>query len=1378
MNTLARIVVMGSLLWGGAAIPAHAAIERTFGAGSLIIPMDGDTYQPSADGGVYEAYGFIYKLLDRKAADGTPDPIPVYWIIDDSKTVITGVDLTISNVATDPVATEHKALGEIAISGVGTQITYNGGPFVIDSNYAAAAKTIWASGFQDVNLHVAKVPFTGKVQREMFGTPPKIALMNDSESRTGNATKILEGYLKIAGIQNPATDDLGNACAYTDASGTYFPADPVVGSHCTYDVLTPNEVGGIQTLAGTALNGKSKLFDYTCTGCATKPKLNYRVLWVPHWVGFSDYNVTNGQYISVNTNVGTMSVTKADVHDIVMAVRDFVDLGGSLFAECAGIETFEWSEYGRFITKYDLGHNGGTNDSTKIYYNKDALDQPYVQIGDMAFDPEGGHLHNWRPFQTGDPRADSLAVNAMAFNPSASNPKSTYTQSNTGYDGTVTVFTYDDNSVPAGTSPAPNVWNYGNGDQAKQQWHYYVAGHMDGDQTNGYVVYLGGHSYVNCSGGGGGGGGAAPAGPNREIDFEFRDNVDNSMDGTFTITFSYTIAGDSTVYTVTQSGITKDNITTLTATGNNPGGGVELVFTTAAFEAKGSSGTDATKLKKIKGVHFKNNRTTDVNITQVQVSVTGVSGLKLRKIKDVTENDTKFGTETTLPVTANINSNEWIVEGSGGGAGGGAGSYDSGCTPKGTSGAGIRYVLNTVFQLDAVTDREFVRSGPVVFKDFLYQGSFDYPSFGGHFRKFQVNADLGAGRSGLKRVDDFGGNDPSSPGDAAPKLTSTTAYSDNNSNRRVDANELTGRKIYACATTGLKNADGTENAEVLDSSNCGMTQFKYETAATFQPRMLTTGLATTQEVIVKRYGMQYDANNDEWEKKDNVMGGIEHSTAAIIGPSALTSMSRPTVAYLGALDGMLHAVKAGVKTEVELPEAADAGTELWSYIPSSQLPRLQYFRDPNAISTYPAVDASVAFAEVESSVGSGTYKTVLLITMGVGGNSIAALDVTDPTVTPPVLLWERSGVDDDTAVSKTVAMGNGSKVAIGRVVNASGSREYRAFVTTALKDKEACQDANGSPLGDGSLCGGLQIYSFDLLTGEQKWRFERVYRSGINDVPGSLALVDADQNGDEDYVVAGDMEGNLWLLPTAPDYDGNGTEDKKIFADSTFTDGASSTTADIISDIPPLYAPSRDENACTTYPGTPDPCYEAGHDQPIGASPTVVVKDGRIYLAWGTGGAQWARAGDYYSVYVLEITGLDPYNLVDGSGALRDAQFGFKFVLDQGEKVFGALTYSQGFVYFGTAFGSVEGLNLKDDVATNNTGNIRGISLTDKSNKWKYTASGKFRGSVYVSRGHVYGTTLDGNVVDIGDPGYVEPSALRWFKLKSWREIFNLGTNQ
>jgi len=1341
MKKLKKLISYG--LWalvicGLCSNSAVASTDKTFGTGSLIIPMDFSTYQPEADGGIYVSYGLVYKLLDHRAADGvTADPIPVYWIIDDKKVSITAADLTIS-AAVNPVAKEYTASGEIAIAGVTTSISYSGGPLVIDSVNAATAKAIWAQGYQNVNLHVAKAPFTAKVQRELYGRPPKLALMNDSESRTGNATTILDNYLLAAGIVNDPTK-----CNALFA--------PYSGLDCVYDVLTPNEVGGIKNLAGTSLNGKSMLFDYDCDGCAANPAPRYNLLWIPHWE-YTKNVATAGQYMSFNPLVGTMPASKKDGDDTIMAIRDFVSTGNGLFVECAGIESMEASPYGRFLTKFDIGKNGGSDNPLYVYYNKNELGSPYTQIGASPFTPLGGHIHNWRPFQTGD--LSLVPPVPMAFNPSPTNLKSTFTQAKTGYEETVTVFTYDDPPAPvAHTSPAPDIHNYVNGDQALDQWHYYIGGYMDGDKDNGFVVYLGGHSYVACV--------ATPSGggPSRPINFGFKSNNANSH-GTIDMTFKFTDGTGSplTVYTLSVFGVVS-----ATPAGTPPvtSGDLTVDFSSAAV------GT-GTASKYLTGIQLTNSHATkDLTITSVTLNWTANQSDKVNIVTmDTNTNVDAVNVDHVRNVVIALSEATLVTPA----------TFTSGCGPaNGGTGAAIRYVLNTLFQLNTLANVQYVRSAPVVYKDFLYQGSFDYPAFSGHFRKFQVNADLGAGKKGLKLDTGFG-----TSGDTAPLLTVDTKFSDGNSNKLVETGELSGRNIYGSTQTGLESG-------VTLTDNTKLQLFKFENANLFQARMSVLApltLSQTQDVISKRYGMKYKSNLG-WSKQENVMGGVEHAAPVIIGPSSLSLATRPTVAYAGALDGMIHAFRAGVDTAASASdpgEIVDAGKEIWSFIPSSQLPKLQYFRSPNALSNYPAVDASLAFLEVPDPNYANHYISTLLATMGVGGNSLVALDVTDPTGdTPakPKLLWERSGVD---AATGTVLMGSGSKVAIGQVTNLAGQTEQRAYITTALKDKVPCQDAQGVPLNNGSLCGGIQIYSFDLYSGQQKWRFQRVYNSGVNDIPGSLALADVDRNGAMDYVILGDMEGNLWLLPTVPDYDKNGNEDTVIMANSNFTDYATTAgTADVIPDIVPLYAPSRDEAVCpggVTPLASPTPCYQAGQDQPIGVSTTVVTRGSHTLLAWATGGAQWAGDSFYYATYVLDITAVSEYQLLDTNGKLKGASLTYKNVLSQGEKVFGALTYSEGFFYFATAFGQIEGLNPSDNVALLDKGNIRGVSSTDKANNWKYAVDGKFRGSVFVMKGQIYATTLDGKIIDVGSGAFAEPSALNWFKLKSWREIFDLGTNK
>lgn len=163
------------------------------------------------------------------------------------------------------------------------------------------------------------------------------------------------------------------------------------------------------------------------------------------------------------------------------------------------------------------------------------------------------------------------------------------------------------------------------------------------------------------------------------------------------------------------------------------------------------------------------------------------------------------------------------------------------------------------------------------------------------------------------------------------------------------------------------------------------------------------------------------------------MGGVVHSQPAIIPASTLvqdapTGKHRPTVLYVGALDGMLHALyvpsdgnDSGYSGPAATlhnfnPDASSTFTghspftgaftpptqplsELWSFIPPGQLPLLK--------SNNARVDSSPAVIDVFGNFG-GTgvreWHTVLVASAGGSNREIFALDVTNPL--KPVLLWD------------------------------------------------------------------------------------------------------------------------------------------------------------------------------------------------------------------------------------------------------------------------------------------------------------------------------------------------------------------------------------
>ena len=57
----------------------------------------------------------------------------------------------------------------------------------------------------------------------------------------------------------------------------------------------------------------------------------------------------------------------------------------------------------------------------------------------------------------------------------------------------------------------------------------------------------------------------------------------------------------------------------------------------------------------------------------------------------------------------------------------------------------VRYVLNTLFNIKYyITSREYVRAAPILQHPYLYQGSFEYPSYKGHFRRYDVTVEQGS----------------------------------------------------------------------------------------------------------------------------------------------------------------------------------------------------------------------------------------------------------------------------------------------------------------------------------------------------------------------------------------------------------------------------------------------------------------------------------------------------------------------------------------------------------------------------------------------------------------------------------------------------------
>ncbi|MBI1873144.1 MAG: hypothetical protein HYS05_04540 [Acidobacteria bacterium] len=127
--------------------------------------------------------------------------------------------------------------------------------------------------------------------------------------------------------------------------------------------------------------------------------------------------------------------------------------------------------------------------------------------------------------------------------------------------------------------------------------------------------------------------------------------------------------------------------------------------------------------------------------------------------------------------------------------------------------------------------------------------------------------------------------------------------------------------------------------------------------------------------------------------RDLPIGAIVSSTPAFLDPPSLdpppdasypgfanTNKDRRSLMFIGANDGMLHAIDGRT------------GTEVWAVIPFNLLPKLKALQDGQAIGEFDFfVDASAKIADVK--VG-GQWRTYLFIGEGAGGTFYQAFDVT------------------------------------------------------------------------------------------------------------------------------------------------------------------------------------------------------------------------------------------------------------------------------------------------------------------------------------------------------------------------------------------------
>jgi type IV pilus assembly protein PilY1 len=333
--------------------------------------------------------------------------------------------------------------------------------------------------------------------------------------------------------------------------------------------------------------------------------------------------------------------------------------------------------------------------------------------------------------------------------------------------------------------------------------------------------------------------------------------------------------------------------------------------------------------------------------------------------------------------------------------------------------------------------------------------------------------------------------------------------------------------------------------------------------------------ATSDLQLAYRY--PYDPNSSSATTAQGRLGDIFHSVPVVTGtPDCFqcyqtdygstqnhsyrsffsANVERRKVLFVGANDGMMHGIDAGFfNRDSSLPNQYDNGTgqELFGWLPNYTMPVLNSMTNSTGHSY--TVDGTPTEADVlidpantgTADPASRVWRTSLIFGERQGGNSVVALDVTQPDqysgTTPtsgangmpscldgtscngakyPRLLWEFSEGDTD---------GNGHPD-----LAQTWSRPAVALVKVQPQGATAADGRFVAIFGGGydpSLQGGNYLYMVDIETGKPLLKLgSSTSGTATMAIPGEVGLLDANLDGFIERVYWTDTSGSIWRMDT------------------------------------------------------------------------------------------------------------------------------------------------------------------------------------------------------------------------------------------------------
>lgn len=325
--------------------------------------------------------------------------------------------------------------------------------------------------------------------------------------------------------------------------------------------------------------------------------------------------------------------------------------------------------------------------------------------------------------------------------------------------------------------------------------------------------------------------------------------------------------------------------------------------------------------------------------------------------------------------------------------------------------------------------------------------------------------------------------------------------------RAFDVNASTGALTLSWSASDVFSTAATNNANHWQSRNIKVNSGG--TLRNFRYSQLTGAqqgaLGSDQVVDYLRGDRSLEFPNGSLRARTGLIGDIVNSEPVYVGapnsrlyinagfsgastyPAFVAAQaSRTPVVYVGANDGMLHGFNA------------NTGAETFAFVPSGAVTAgLRSYTARDYVHQY-FVDGDQTVADVFDGTA---WRTILVGTLGRGGRSVYALDVTNPSNVS--LLWERTPSKMGQALGKPVIAQISSgqwRVFLGNGPNSSGNDRASLLV--------------------GSLFSG----DFD------EFELDSLNNNGLS----SVNVWASTSGGYFDTVFAGDQQGRLWKIAFAP----------------------------------------------------------------------------------------------------------------------------------------------------------------------------------------------------------------------------------------------------